>query len=146
MTDLPTLAAEVLGHQESPAMQAALRRIALEFANPNKSAIMAARRTIRAFAEIPLSRAVRCRYVDLAWEAVERRLDLDGTILVLTRKITGHRAENNRAWKYRPRHEMQIAKEARIICRWMRRTQPGLFPWVLSVLADGGIDRLQAAE
>jgi hypothetical protein len=107
----------------SPALARATERIARAFANPDGGT---KRRARDAFALDPAHPAIRARYGEWAGAVLDRRLDLDGAIVVLERAFRAERARHEhsrRTWgtAIRPRLALMILGELRLIARWLRR-------------------------
>jgi hypothetical protein len=113
----------------SPALQAALDRIALAFANPNGRAKRMAKTMLRLGAQHP---AARARYGDWAGRIEDRGLDLAGALIVLEQAL---RHERRRHRLTGLPLDIEILKEARLLLRWLRRLRPGVWPTVLDTLA-----------
>jgi hypothetical protein len=120
----------------SPALAWALARIARAFANPDGGNKRRARDAFCLGATHP---ATRARYGVWADTLCDRRLDLAGAIIVLERAYGQERArhqQSRRTWgsSIRPRLELMILGELRLIGRWLRRHAPGRFPDILDNL------------
>lgn len=114
------------------ALQHALDMIDREFGNRDGRAKGMAKSMLRVGAAHP---AARARYAVLATMAADCRHSLDGFLIVLDRLIAEERRKLE--WRRYTNHSplsLEIDKEARLICRWMRRNRPGLWLWVLSAL------------
>jgi hypothetical protein len=120
----------------SPALAAAFARIDRAFANPEAGAL---RRARDAVALGPAHPAARARYGRWAEMLCDRRLDLHGAIIVLERAYGNERArheDSRRIWgsSIRPRLELMIIGELRLILRWLRRHAGERFPGLLDTL------------
>lgn len=117
-----------------PVFNAALEKVRISFANPNGRAKRMAKATLRHGAGDPGTRA---RYSGVAWQAVDLRLDADGAIIVLTRRIRDERRRltNLLALGAHPSDwNLEIAKEARLLARWLRRHRPDAWAAVLEAV------------
>jgi hypothetical protein len=111
----------------TPALQAALDRIALAFANPNGRAKRMAKTMLRLGAEHP---AARARYGGWAGRFLDRGVDGAGALIVLEQAL---RHERRRRLAALPL-DIEIIKEARMLLRWLRRHRPSISPAVLDAL------------
>lgn len=129
----------------SPALQRALDRIEIEFANPNGRAISMARHALRHGAAEPGARA---RYEVLATIAADCRYDMDSAVNWLNGYIASERHRVGRYYLPASPLALEIGKEARLIVRWLRRHRPELWLWVLSAIVTpvGHPVMIEAAE
>ena len=116
-----------------PALAPALARIARPVANTGAGTL---RRARDAFALGAAHPAARARYGDWAGILADRRLDLAGAIIVLERAWRAERGRHERSRRIwgassRPRLELMILGELRLIARWLRRHAEGSFPDIL---------------
>jgi hypothetical protein len=110
------------------ALQATLDRIGLAFANRNGRAKGMAKTALRIG---PAHPAARARYGDWAERIADRRLDLEGALIVLDHAL---RCERSRHRFIRLPLDTEIIKEARMLARWLRRHRPHAWPYVLGAL------------
>lgn len=127
------------------ALQHALDRLAREFGNPNGRAVSMARHALRYGAAEPRELA---RYEVLAIIAADCSYDLDAAVLWLDRYIASERQRVHRFYVPASPLALEIGKEARLMCRWLRRHRPELWVWALSAIVApvGHSVTLQAAE
>jgi hypothetical protein len=121
----------------SPAVARASERIARAFANPDGGTLRRARDALALAAAHP---ALRARYGDWAGDALDRRLDLAGAIVVLERAFAAERArhrQSRRIWgtSIRPRLALMVLGELRLLARFLRRHAAPRFPGILEELA-----------
>jgi hypothetical protein len=147
MAKQPAIAA-VDGAPASPALAGALAAIDRAFANPHGGTLRRARDAFRLGAAHPGTRARYGRWADAVRD---RRLDLAGALIVLERAYRAERARHARSrqtWgaSIRPRLELMILGEQRLIARWLRRHAAHRFPELLDVLTTPVGRPVMAAE
>jgi hypothetical protein len=147
----PTRIIAADGHPASPAVAAALATVRRAFSNPNGRVRERARDAIRAGAHANQNRA---RYGDLARRMRDQRLDLDDAVAALDHAYAVEKFAHERSaarWggtSCRPRTDLLIVAEARLVCRFLRRHAPSSLADILPALTTpcGHPVMLQAAE
>jgi hypothetical protein len=131
-----------------PALARALKEIDRAFANPHGGTLRRARDALRLGAAHPGTRARYGRWADAVRD---RRLDLAGALIMLERAYRSERARHARSrqtWgtSIRPRLDLMILGELRLLARWQRRHAAHRFPALIDALTTPAARPVVAAE
>jgi hypothetical protein len=116
----------------SPALHAALDAIKRDFSNPNGRALTMARTMLQ---RRSIS-AARARYMVLGTMAADCNWTADEACSWLTRHLHQQRIRYRTGFSNVLPLDIEITKEARLLCRWLRRYRPHSWPLAINCLAS----------